>query len=622
MCGIVAIKGPNANQNDIQIMNSVLRHRGPDDEGYFVGERIAMGMRRLSIIDLHTGKQPIFSDDGKLCIIQNGELYNYKELRKKIGTAYPFKTQSDTEVILASYRLYGIDCLNQFNGMFAFIIWDNEKRELFAARDRIGVKPLYYYQDKDNLVIASEIKSIVTLPWVERELDLIAIQQFMVFEYIPAPRTIFKSIKKFLSGHYILNNDHTMQSARYWHIPVVQNDDKSFDHACREFKSVFRDSVRLRLVSDVPVGLFLSGGIDSSTIAAEMRAVVPNGELHSFSIGFEDSAYDESRYAQIVASKFNFTHHHKILKEKNVDRLLQEIFEILDEPLADASIIPTYFVSQLAKQYVKVVLSGDGGDEAFLGYSTYKAHLMTNYIPPFLKPPISIILKKLMAVLPISDNHMGYQFKLFKYLRGFGHSSEICNAIWWGAYNLSELKRLLEIEINPEEIFEPINRYYSEVEANDILKKISFLDLNLYLQDDLLVKVDRMSMANSVEVRNPYIDYRILEFAFNIPSNWKLHPVLLRSKHIIKKSYESILPNVILKKPKKGFDIPLTRLLRDALYRRMNHFLSPNQIAKTNIFNSREIEKIKKKHIHQEENNRQLIWPLMVFQMWFNNYAE
>ena len=602
-------------------MTDALYHRGPDDEGYHVADNIALGMRRLSIIDLKTGHQPIFSNDGSLCIVLNGELYNYKDLRNKIKHKYRFQTNSDTEVILAYYQLMGMDCLEKFNGMFAFLIWDKDKKQLMAARDRMGVKPLYVYSQGENLVVASEIKSMTALPWVSREIDYIALQQFLVFEYIPAPRSIYKNINKLSAGHYFTFRGDTPNNNRYWRIPLHSPVNYNFSSTCRTFRNIFRDAVKLRLVSDVPVGLLLSGGIDSSTIAAEMRSLVPDDTLHSFSIGFEDSAYDESGYARMVASRFNFIHHHETLREDTIDGMLPEIYGFLDEPLADASIIPTYCVSKLAKQYVKVVLSGDGGDEGFLGYDTYKAHMIAHYLRPALKPWVLRFLTKLLTGLPHSDQHMGYQFKLLKFLKGVEYPHEISNTLWWGAYDLDELRRLLEIEVDPEKIFEPVYRCLSDLPFNDILSKMSYLDFNLYLQDDLLTKVDRMSMANSVEVRNPFLDYRLVNFAINTPSKWKLHPIHFTSKYLIKKAFQSVLPDVILNKPKRGFDIPLTRMLRDVLKGKMNRHLSTEQINRTNIFKLKEIERIKDRHCNRVEDNRQLIWALMVFHIWFDNYA-
>jgi asparagine synthase (glutamine-hydrolysing) len=628
MCGICGIYGFGGLGPEVEgttkKMCSVMVHRGPDDEGYYFDNKVALGMRRLSIIDLVTGHQPISNEDKNVWVVYNGEIYNFPELRKElIHKGHTFTTKSDTEVIVHLYEEEGENFLSRLNGMFSIALWDKKTGTLYLARDRLGIKPLHYWQSDKNLVFSSEIKSILEAGY-PRELDFDGMSRFFTFEYIPAPQTIFKGIKKLLPGHMMVISGPKVQIKSYWDVDQADVTDSAADEKMilDEIYQRLKESVKRRLISDVPLGVFLSGGMDSSSITALMSEVA-DSEIKTFSIGFKEESFNELGYAKVVADRFQTDHQEFVVESNLVRELVPNLIEYLDEPLADASIIPTYIISKLARKYVTVALAGEGGDELFAGYDTYKAYQVARF---YRKVPRLIrngLVKNIVRVLPASGKRLSFEFKAKKFISGIDYPPEISNFIWWGAYGPLEKEKLFAADIQEkmsEDQFAPISFHLDHCTAVDTVSRIGYLDLKLYLQDDLLVKTDRMSMANSLEIRVPFLDHTFVEYARTIPSSLKLKG--LTTKHILKKAMAPYLPPEILTRKKIGFDIPLGVWIRNELKDFVTDVLSPANLNKHGFFNQATIEKFLKEHLQGAHNHRQLLWPLIIFQFWYNRYME
>jgi len=605
-------------------MNQTIVHRGPDDEGYYFDQKIALGMRRLSIIDLVTGHQPIHNEEKTIWIIYNGEIYNFPELRTQlIEKGHKFYTQSDTETIVHLYEEEGEKFVEKLNGMFAIAIWDKKKNKLLLVRDRLGIKPLHYLKLKNQFVFSSEIKSLLQVDY-QREIDFDSLAQFFTFEYVPAPRSIFKGIKKLPPGHMIIVEEDKMKMCSYWDIKhdCEPKNLKDEDYYTEEIYQRLKESVKRRLISDVPLGVFLSGGIDSSSITGLMSKVSAS-KIKTFSIGFEEESFNELSYAKKVADYFGTDHQEFVVKSDLVKELVPILMKYLDEPLADASIIPTYIISKLARKYVTVALAGDGGDELFAGYDTYKAYQVARFyrrVPKFVRDGL---IKKVVYLLPASKKRLSLEFKAKKFISGIDYPAEVSNYIWWGAYNPTEKENLFSSELessfekNP---YSPVFDHSKKCQARHTLDRLSYLDLKLYLQDDLLVKVDRMSMANSLEIRVPFLDHTFVDFATSIPNSLKLKG--LKTKYILKKTMGRHLPREAIHRPKIGFDIPLGIWIRNELKDFTLSVLSSPNLKKHGFFNYTYIKKLLAEHFEGLHNHRQLLWPLIIFQFWYDKYMK
>ncbi|MBI2357754.1 MAG: asparagine synthase (glutamine-hydrolyzing) [Deltaproteobacteria bacterium] len=631
MCGIhgfLSVK-EKADPDILSRMGAAHRHRGPDDEGAFLshegGVSIALGHKRLSIIDLSpAGRQPMSNEDASVWVIFNGEIYNFRELKMELeGKGHRFRSNSDTEVIVHLYEEVGTECLQRLQGMFAFAVWDARRQSLFLARDRIGKKPLHYALLDDGMAFASEIKALLEHPGVSREIDVASLSKYLTYEYVPAPDSIFKAIKKLKPGHFLLYQDGRATLSKYWDVPLADYPIgyKTEDEYVEELREILARAVERRLIADVPIGIFLSGGIDSGMIAA--FATRANQELECFSIGFEDSSFDESRYASAVADALKAKHQLRVF---STDELLQGIFmlpEIVDEPLADASLLPTYLLSKFTAQHVKVALSGDGGDELFAGYPTYQAHRLVTYydfLPGFLKST----LKGVASCLPVSHNNISADFKIKQFLKGAGVSSEIRFFTWIGAFIESEKKELLSADLRSElyhhNAYENIFAYINESKLSRDLERILYLSMKLYLQDDILVKVDRAGMANSLEVRCPLLDHEFVEFVCRLPTFYKLRG--LRTKYILKKAAKGILPDKIIHRPKKGFGIPISRWLTGELKGLLFDYLGEDRIRRQGFFHYPYVRGLIQDHLEKKKDNRKLLWTLLVFQIWYEKFVE
>ncbi|MBF0531650.1 MAG: asparagine synthase (glutamine-hydrolyzing) [Candidatus Omnitrophica bacterium] len=625
MCGIAGVFFHEARPDTADIiarMCAAIRHRGPDDAGQFVVESAGVGMRRLSIIDLANGQQPMFSPDKRYVIVYNGELYNYPEIQARlIAEGQTFATRSDTEVVLKAFLRYGEECLNLFNGMYAFAIYDQRRREFFLARDRLGVKPLYYSTLAGRgFAFASELKALLTVPGFDRAVDETALNQFFVFEYIPQPRSIYQAARKVPAAAWLRFSPADGVTTRvYWEIDIHAAEIRDPLEAEDHIRDLMRSAVRYRLVSDVPVGLFLSGGMDSSIIAAVMRDAMAPAKPLSFSIAFAQKSYDESPYAQLMADYLGLEHESSILSEDNIVSMIPEIYSGLDEPLADASVIPTFLVSQQARRFLKVALSGDGGDELFLGYDTYRAHQYRSFFQ-WMPPAVCQAVGNMLNVFPPSDKNLSWEFKAKKFFNAVKQPADIANVLWWGAYSYAGLGELFVSGArNFEEVFEPVLRLRDKLKGADVLKQISYLDVHLYLRDNLLPKVDRTSMANSLEVRNPFLDYRLAEYAFRLPSSWKLRRGI--GKYILRRAYQHALPKQILARRKKGFDIPLTPWLRGRLRPLLRENLSRTVLEQNGRFNRGKIQTLIDEHCAGKRNHRQLLWPLLTYHLWQKKFG-
>ena len=632
MCGIYGYLSPTGTIDPtiLRRMGHPLKHRGPDDEGEVILDSsevsVGLGHKRLSIIDLSpAGKQPMANEDETIWITFNGEIYNFREIRKELeGKGHKFRSHSDTEVIVHLYEELGTKCLERLNGMFAFALWDAKQKSLFLARDRTGKKPLHYCVHRGHFLFASEIKALLQHPLVSREIDLKSLNKYLAYEYVPAPNSSFKAIKKLEPGYCLLFRGGAAVTSQYWDIPMEDYpiSDRTESQYIDELKELLERAVTARLeAADVPVGLFVSGGLDSGVVAAMARRAKEN--LQCFSIGFEEASFDESRYAQQVARSLGIKHHLKVFRAQEMLHMVERLPEILDEPLADPSILPLYLLSQFAAEHMKVVLSGDGGDELFAGYQTYQAHkLVTFYdaLPGFIKESV----KALAFRLPVSHKYLSLDFKIKQFLKGVGVSSEVRFFLWRGAFSNVERHALLRPEVRRElqneNAYEEIYRYVRKSGLTKELERILYLSMKLYLQDNNLVTVDRASMANGLEVRSPLLDRDVVDFVCRLPMEYKLNG--LKTKYILKKVAEELLPRNIVYRKKKGFGVPLAKWLTGELREFMLDYLSQERIERQGIFHYPCVSQLINEQLTMKKDNRELLWTLLVFQTWYERYIE
>ena len=629
MCGICGIVYCDREQQVepglLKNMCDTIAHRGPDDEGYFAHQHVGLGMRRLSIIDLSTGKQPISNEDGKIWIVFNGEIYNHKSLRNELERhGHQFKTQTDTEAIVHAYEEFGENCVQKLNGMFAFAIWDQHKNQLFLARDRVGIKPLYYYFDKKRLIFGSELKSILQADDIPRRIDLQALDNFLTLEYIPAPLSIFQDIRKLAPGHTLTFRNNDIWIRNYWDVELKTNGAEPGELKTN-LRDLLQDAVKIRLMSDVPLGAFLSGGIDSSTIVA-MMAQVMDQPVKTFSIGFEDSTYNELEYARLIAKTFKTDHHEFIIKPDAVE-LSDTLLKFLDEPFGDFSIFPTYLVSKMAREYVTVVLSGDGGDELFAGYDTYIADKIAKKY--YSRLPLGLrngVLTKILDMIPPSSKKKGLINRAKRFVEGMKLPEDLHHTRWMIFLQEAEKELLysrdMKSGILEGDSYKFIRNYFSNVAYNgsDEINKQMYVDIKTYLVDDILVKVDRMSMATSLEARVPFLDYRFVEFAATIPGKYKLQGK--KTKVILKQAMEDLLPHEILYRGKEGFSIPIKNWLKKELKPLMMDTLAPDKIKREGFFDSEYIDKLVKEHLKGAENHSHRLWALIIFGRWYDLYMS
>ena len=622
MCGICGIFNFNSkkpvDRNLIQRMTSVLKHRGPDDEGFYLNKNIGLGIRRLAVIDLETGHQPIHNEDKSIWIILNGEIYNFKDLRKDLEKkGHKFYTKSDTETIAHLYEDYGIDCVKHLRGMFAFAIWDERKRELFLARDRMGQKPIIYTIFKNTLIFASEIKSLLQVPEIKREIDFKALDYYLTYQYIPSPLTIFQDMKKLSPASILICNEREkVKIERYWDLNFHSKAKMSEEEYSQKILGLLTEATRLRLISDVPLGAFLSGGIDSSAVVGLMTQLTSQ-PVKTFSIGFEEEDFSELSYARIIARLFETDHHEFVVKPRIVDILPKLIWQY-DEPCADSSTILVYYIAQETRKYVTVALSGDGGDESFAGYERYRAHKIASYyekLPIFLRKKI---ITKVLSHFPEPAKRKSLLRRLKHFSQAISLSPGERNIYWHSYFNKEEKDKVYSQEM--KERVKNINssdyllEVYRKSDGNDFLDQTLFVDLMTYLPENILVKVDIATMAHSLEVRSPFLDHKLMEFNATIPSNLKLKG--LTSKYILKKALQDLLPKKILKRGKMGFAVPIGKWFRKELKDYLKEILLDKRSLSREYFKRKRIEELVAEHVSGRIDHGYRLWTLLNLELW------
>jgi len=617
ICGVVKFERDNSiDRAVLGRMCDVITYRGPDDQGIYVGPGIGLGMRRLSIIDLSTGRQPVHNEDQSVWVVFNGEIYNFKELRKDLEKkGHRFYTSTDTEVIVHLYEEYGEGCVRYLRGMFAFALWDEMRQKLVLARDRLGIKPLYYYLSPRVFLFGSEIKSILQYPEIEREINLQALNSFLTHLYIPDPETIFKGIKKLPPAHILVVKNGAASIKRYWDLDFEPDLRKSEDEFCEILQAKIEESVKQHLVSDVPLGAFLSGGIDSSTIVAMMERQMGR-PVKTFSIGFDDPDYDELRYARKVARHLG-TEHYELVVKPDVIQILEDLVWHFDEPFADSSAIPTYMVSKLAREHVKVVLSGDGGDELFAGYDRYLPNLRRSRFSILPDPFKNWVLKPLSDRMP--DGMKGRNFLSDISL----HPAEMyVNSVSY--FRPGDKERLysadLKLALGELGTYDSFHGYFEETPSKDFLTQLLYLDTKTYLPGDILTKVDRMSMAHSLEVRVPFLDHELVELAATMPSRMKLQGSI--TKYILKKAMSNVLPNEILDRTKQGFAVPIGRWFNTQLKILLRDVLLDSKSMERGYFSSAFIEQALKNDVDGKSRQINQLWALFVLELWYRKYMD
>lgn len=619
MCGIaglynIATQEPVA-QSLIKSMTDTIAYRGPDAEGFFVSGSVGLGHRRLSIIDLEGGRQPMSNDDGTIWIVFNGEIYNFQELRNDlVKKGYRFKTRSDTEAIVYLYEEMGEQCFQHLRGMFSIAIWDARNQNLVLARDRVGKKPLFYAYDGARIAFGSELKAILQVPGIARDLDLEALSDYFSLLYVPAPKSIFKQVRKLRPGHYLVASRQGIREIEYWDLSFSCTLELSEEEWCGRVLEAYREAVRIRMISDVPLGAFLSGGVDSSSVVALMSELTGEPTITS-SIGFHEKEFDELEYARLIADRFHTKHHEQVV-EPDAAGIIGKLAWHYDEPFADSSAVPTYYVSKIARQHVTVALSGDGGDENFVGYRRYMFDQRENRARAMFPAGLRrAVFGTLAALYPKADwaprflrGKATFESLSCSHIEGYFRSVSACRpelkarlfhqdvASVLGGYDSTDLFRY----------------YYDRAGSDDPLSRIQYVDIKTYLPDDILVKVDRASMANSLEVRAPLLDHKFMELIATIPSSMKLRGTI--GKYILKKSLHGLLPDEVLYRPKMGFGVPIAEWLRKDLKDMADNLLFSSQ--DDGVLNRTTVRRVWNEHQSGLRNRSTELWTLLMFRLW------
>ncbi|HEV2580665.1 MAG TPA: asparagine synthase (glutamine-hydrolyzing) [Ktedonobacteraceae bacterium] len=616
MCGIAGFVdaeiGLNQAEQLIDGMCQVIRHRGPDDQGTWVGDGAALGMRRLSIIDVSGGNQPIFNEDHSILIVFNGEIYNYLELRDELqARGHHFATNSDTEAIVHAYEEYGDDCVKRLRGMFTFAIWDRKRHRLLAARDRFGKKPLNYYWDGQRLIFGSEIKSILQAG-IPREVNPIALDEYLVYRYVPTPNTLFKNVMKLPAAHILIYEHGQVSTRRYWELPFTPTCQDDEATASERILELLKDAVKVRLMSEVPLGAFLSGGVDSSVVVGLMSQMMSQ-PVKTFSIGFEEDYYSELPYARQIAQHFD-TEHHEFFVRPELISVLPQLVWAYDEPFADASMLPTYYVSKLAREYVTVALTGDGGDEIFGGYVHYERELMTSRIPLLMR----LLLGYGSLLMP---NGMRGKKRFHNML--YDHARRnVCSTTLFpensrhAMYSRDYFERVCD-----HDPFERLLSQYRNVPNLDVTASMQYVDARVYLTDDILVKVDKASMFNSLETRAPLLDQHLVEYVASLPSSLRLQNGVL--KYLLKKVALDMVPAETVNRPKHGFSVPIKQWFRGDLFAYARELLESPRAQQRGIFNPQFVSNMLKTHASTKlVNFSEAIWALVCLELWFQVYID
>jgi asparagine synthase (glutamine-hydrolysing) len=625
MCGIAGFinKDRNAPVAEREIlldkMCRIITHRGPDEQGQTVRGRAALGMRRLSIIDLTSGQQPIYSQDGSKFIVFNGEIYNYRELKKELESlGYKFKTNSDTETIIHAFDEFGAKCLEKLRGMFAFAIWDSKDESLFIARDRVGKKPLFYsLTEAGDFVFGSELKSLIS-HGISKEIDYAALDAYLTFGYVPEDFCIFKSVEKLAPGSFLIYKNGKIETEQYWDFKYEKiTEIKSEAEYIRQLQALLKEAVEIRLISEVPLGAFLSGGVDSSAIVGLMSQISEK-PVKTFSIGFNEDSFDELKYARIAAKHFN-TEHHEFIVTPDLVEVVDDLVWHFDEPFADSSALPTFMVSKMARDFVTVVLSGDGGDELFAGYTRYVIDKKRSGIGNLPKALRHGILQPISKALPHSAKGKNFLYNisldaLDRYINSVSHFGKMAKQ---SLYSDSFRQNLNGGFGKAEAEFK---RIAQSVSTGNPVDNLLYLDSKTYLPSDILTKVDRMSMATSLEARVPLLDHKLIEFVETIPTELKLKG--LETKYIFKKALEGIVPNEILYREKQGFGVPIGDWINSKLRERIHGDLMENKTLERGYFNKKYIKTLLDEHSNKRRDHSHSLWILWMLELWHRRFMD
>jgi len=626
MCGIYGIlnldQEPAPDPALLHRMGHVVEHRGPDDEGVYFGRGVALGMRRLSIIDLSGGHQPIANENESIWVVCNGEIYNFQELRDRLlAQGHIFRTKSDTEVLLHLYEQEGLDFVKRLRGMFALALWDASLARLVVARDRLGKKPLYIWRGSNHFVFSSEIKSILEVPGVPRRLNSAALPEYLALGYVPAPMTLFEGIEKVFPGHMLVCEHGDIRDVEYWDVSFEKTETRSEAEWIEQVREQFLEAVKLRLISDVPLGAFLSGGIDSSAVVAAMTRLT-NRPVKTYSIGFEgdDQFYNELPYARIVADTFK-TEHHEIIVRPEVSELLPKLIWHMDEPLADSAFITTYLVSRLARESVTVILSGVGGDELFGGYRRYLGENLMRYYGKLPAVVRKTWLPLAFSLLP-QDRHSGWKNNI-RYAAAFAKAAEKDEVSRYASYVgvfSPELQAQLLRTDSASHASQTLGRYFSLCSCADNLNKLTYVDLKTSLPDDLLLLTDKMSMAASIECRAPFMDAELVELTSRMPSDLKINGFSM--KYLFKKAVEPWLPPAILQRKKRGFGAPVGSWLRKDLDFLVQETLSDSQVRQRGLFDPGVVRETIDAHRSQRSDHTDHLLALINLELWSRIFLD
>ena len=619
MCGISGYtrRGRVSNPSAIKESTDRLLHRGPDQQGTYESADVSLGAVRLKIIDLEAGEQPFFSDDRKTILVFNGEIYNYRQLRQELrGLGHRFSTNSDTEVLLKAFLQWDTDCFRRLRGMFAAAFWNVDQRRLVLVRDRVGIKPLYVCRLGDDIYFGSELKAILFHPEIPRRLDLSALHHYLSMNYVPGPFTLIEGIQKLRPGYVLEWRDGMVLEDQYWKLPCGQNENWTLPDAEEALDGLLKQSMQDHLISDVPVGIWLSGGIDSSALL-HYASQASTKQLNTFSITFRGRSFDETPYIRELVEKYH-TEHHELDLNPTLDlpSAIEELAYYSDEPFADAGAVPVWFLSKLSRQRVTVALSGEGADELFGGYVTYRADHLAGYARLLPKAARSSLLR-VLRYWPVSDEKIGLEYKVKRFLEGSLLSPDEAHVYWNGSFSRRQQLELLQ-RTNHTRVQDLFDSDLPEPNGDGNLSRFLAFDQKYYLTDDLLQKVDRMSMAHSLEVRPPYLDHRLIEFASSLPDRFKVDGRC--QKLILRRLMKSKLPPSVLRRSKTGLDIPTHDWLRGPLRTFLEDTLSPEVVRHTGLFRPEAIAGLIKDHIGRRANLGFHLWGLMILFLWMKHW--
>jgi asparagine synthase (glutamine-hydrolysing) len=628
MCGITGFVVNRPRENRLEVlgrMTAALRHRGPDDEGAYIDDHVALGVRRLAVIDPAGGRQPIANEDGTIHVVLNGEIYNFAALRARLERrGHRFRTRSDAEVIVHAYEESGAECVHDLDGMFAFALWDGTRQSLLLARDRMGEKPLYYHAGPDVFVFGSELRALLQHPDVPATLSLESVARYLLFECVPAPHSILSDIAKLPSGHtLVVSMADKPRLARYWDLRFRPDHSLGEPEWREQLRAQIEASVRSRLVSDVPLGVFLSGGVDSGTIAAIATRASRPGPLRTFTVGFEEPTYDERPFARQIAEHCGTEHHSIVFSPGDALGLMDDVGGLLDEPLGDASFLPRYALARAARGTATVVLSGDGGDELFCGYPTFPADRPARWLRRLLPPAIQRAARTIVEQLPHSPHYGSVDFLLKQFVRGLPYEPAVRTQLLLGGLTPSEQAGLLSPAVQRSlDAFDPyaeLTRAIEDTSLRDPMERVIYQHCRFYLADQTLVATDRSTMAAGLEVRAPFLDPALVELAGRIPTRFKLRAGVV-TKYLLKRTIDDLLPSPIVNRRKQGLGVPIAAWLRGPLRNVLWQRLAPDRIARRGLFEPAAIAQLIGEHLSGRANHRKILWSLLMLDAWCDHY--